>query len=277
MDHQYIEEQNLADLYLMGRLSADQRAIFEEHFLDCALCLERLETTESFRGGLRDIAAMEGAKVAVRAGLAAAAFNFARRRAVLISLFLLLTAGPILWWTLSRRTTSDLHAQLDQSQRTAASLEQTLKQTEAKSIADRQSLETQLARERELRMQLETEIETIKRPRGAIPSFILSLVRGDDSGRPVNRIAPPPNAPSILLSPEVEPDPEILVYRAQLLSHGNQPLLSAEQLRPNRKGNLSILVKTSLLQPGQYSIVVEGRARDGRYGSVGRYPFLIVK
>jgi anti-sigma factor RsiW len=57
MDHGYIEENNVADRYLMGKLSAEERARFEEHFVDCAQCLDRLETTEGIRAALRTVAA----------------------------------------------------------------------------------------------------------------------------------------------------------------------------------------------------------------------------
>ena len=53
MDHAYIEEHNIADRYLMGKLSDDGRARFEEHFMGCAECLDRLETADEFRAALR--------------------------------------------------------------------------------------------------------------------------------------------------------------------------------------------------------------------------------
>src|SRR5262245_16004229 len=57
MDHQYIEGHNIPDLYLQGTLSAEERVRFEEHFIDCPQCLDRLELTEDFRGALRTVAA----------------------------------------------------------------------------------------------------------------------------------------------------------------------------------------------------------------------------
>src|SRR5262245_8671524 len=57
MDHLYIEKHDIADRYLMGKLPAEERAHFEEHYIDCVECLERLETTEDFRVALPTVAA----------------------------------------------------------------------------------------------------------------------------------------------------------------------------------------------------------------------------
>ena len=62
MDHQYIEEHNITDRYLLGRLRAEERSRFEEHFVDCQECLERLETTEDFRGALKTVAAEDATR-----------------------------------------------------------------------------------------------------------------------------------------------------------------------------------------------------------------------
>ena len=51
MDHTHTDEHQLADRYLMGRLDDAERRRFEEHFVDCPACLERLETIEGLRGG----------------------------------------------------------------------------------------------------------------------------------------------------------------------------------------------------------------------------------
>jgi hypothetical protein len=57
MEHSYIEEHNIADRYLQGKLSAEERMRFEEHFVDCTQCLGRLEVTDDLRAELKIIAA----------------------------------------------------------------------------------------------------------------------------------------------------------------------------------------------------------------------------
>ncbi len=56
MDHLSIEEQNLIDRYVRGTIPADERAEFEEHFLDCADCQEQIEIAKSLRQAVRESA-----------------------------------------------------------------------------------------------------------------------------------------------------------------------------------------------------------------------------
>jgi len=65
MDHLYIEEHNIADCYLMGRLSAEEQRRFEEHFLGCQRCRSWLETTHHFRTGLQSVFASGEAEFGV--------------------------------------------------------------------------------------------------------------------------------------------------------------------------------------------------------------------
>src|SRR5262245_49931950 len=98
MDHIFIEEHNIADLYLLGKLSDEERSRFEEHFIDCQECLERLETTDSFLDGLKRLAIEEAVRphAYVQAGILAWAARFSRRRQamLLLSTILLLVALP---------------------------------------------------------------------------------------------------------------------------------------------------------------------------------------
>ena len=59
MDHQEIEEHHFPQRYLAGKLSGEDAARFEEHYLHCRDCLERLELAGSLRRGLRHLAAGE--------------------------------------------------------------------------------------------------------------------------------------------------------------------------------------------------------------------------
>lgn len=70
MDHVTIEEENVAERYLMGQLTASEVTRFEEHYLDCPECLERLELSKRLCQGLKEIAAEEGTRLARTALLA---------------------------------------------------------------------------------------------------------------------------------------------------------------------------------------------------------------
>src|SRR5262245_11436140 len=59
MEHSYIEEHNIADRYLLGQLSAEERTRFEEHCENCMQCSNRLEAIDGLRTGLRIVAGEE--------------------------------------------------------------------------------------------------------------------------------------------------------------------------------------------------------------------------
>jgi len=66
MDHDYIEQHQVVDRFLMGRLSDDELSAFEEHYLDCQTCLDELEAAEAFQAGLRHVAARPAAAPAAK-------------------------------------------------------------------------------------------------------------------------------------------------------------------------------------------------------------------
>jgi hypothetical protein len=67
MDHSIVEETNQVDRYVRGTMSPAERAAFEEHFLDCSVCLEQLEIARSLRESVR----IAGAELAFSSGPAA--------------------------------------------------------------------------------------------------------------------------------------------------------------------------------------------------------------
>lgn len=64
MDHVYLEEHQIVERYLMGKLPAAQQARFEEHYLACPECLDRLEVAGRFHHALKGVATEETAKAA---------------------------------------------------------------------------------------------------------------------------------------------------------------------------------------------------------------------
>ncbi|HSG40051.1 MAG TPA: hypothetical protein VLE27_10475, partial [Thermoanaerobaculia bacterium] len=64
MDHEYIEQNHIADRYVLGTLPADESDRFEEHYLSCQECLGRLELAETLQRGLKRAAAEDAARIA---------------------------------------------------------------------------------------------------------------------------------------------------------------------------------------------------------------------
>src|SRR5690242_4125541 len=62
MDHEQIDQLNLVDRYVMGKLPDDERDRFEEHFVACPQCTERLQTARDFVRDFRLLAAEQAAQ-----------------------------------------------------------------------------------------------------------------------------------------------------------------------------------------------------------------------
>lgn len=96
MDHAAIEEHQVVDRYLMGRLPREEAERFERHYLSCPRCLEQLEVGEQMIDGLRHAAARDVERTGVAATLMVALTRLGRWRAPLAAMaaaLLLLPAG----------------------------------------------------------------------------------------------------------------------------------------------------------------------------------------
>lgn len=88
-DHFEMQRQGYADLYLAGRLNADQAATFEEHFFDCEECADELENARQFRRALESLPSAvvmpDAAPARFERGWFFAALGFAAAALVLIA------------------------------------------------------------------------------------------------------------------------------------------------------------------------------------------------
>lgn len=100
MDHVTIEEENVVERYLMGQLAAAEAARFEEHYLDCVECLDRLDLSKRLHQGLKDVATEEGIQLSRIAFLA---WFLRRGRALQLTLAGILLAAAILPWLMLAR------------------------------------------------------------------------------------------------------------------------------------------------------------------------------
>src|SRR6185369_3119805 len=125
MDHSYVEEHDLVESYLAERLSESEREAFEAHYFACETCLERLETANDFREGMRQVAAEDLAQAAtahVQLGLLAGLAALSRRHRLALAGILLLLAVLPLWLVARNR---DLERQRTALEAQLHSLEQT--------------------------------------------------------------------------------------------------------------------------------------------------------
>src|SRR5215216_128326 len=62
MDHEQIDQYNLIDRYLMGKLPSEESDGFEEHFVDCPQCIAQLQATKNFLHDLRFVAVQQASE-----------------------------------------------------------------------------------------------------------------------------------------------------------------------------------------------------------------------
>lgn len=125
-DHLAFEEDIFIENYVLDRVSSAEAERFERHFLDCPVCLERLETTQAMLESFRHGAVTDASRVVQGAWLAALE-SFWRRSggarvvAALAVCLLVVATGWSTWQaTTWRRQAADLAARweaLEQSAR----------------------------------------------------------------------------------------------------------------------------------------------------------------
>jgi hypothetical protein len=279
MDHAYAEAHGLVDSYLAGRLSESDRDAFEAHYFDCATCLERLETANGFREGMRQVAAEDIAQASaerVRLGLfAALAALSLRHRLALAGALLLLVTLPSLWLAQRNRgLQQQLAAASAGAEQQRAALEARVHSIEEARAGDRRRLEEELARERQARLAPPQAIQ----PQVNVPLFLLAAVRsGEQEGRePVNQIPLSSATGSVILTAELA-TVDFPTYRASLHTADGRDLWQAQGLRPDSRDTLVLLLPASLLQPGVYRLTIEGAQKGGGWFAVGGYPFRVVR
>jgi hypothetical protein len=290
MDHQYIEGHNIPDRYLQKKLSPAERTRFEEHFVDCAECLDRLEMTEDLRGALRTVAADEAAtaRVYARPGPRAWLMGLtAGRQAALLAAAMLLVAtlpSALLIREIGRTRRQADQARLsmahwqqryEESQQAARTVEQELK-ARAQELSQ-QRLEIKAEGDRERLGRVTEEVSRQARLLPSAPIFDLNTVRSGTSGQPARatRISIPRSAQWIVLKLEIEPDPELQSYRATLLASGQQVCRASEVVAVNEA--LAISCDSSLFKPGDYRLILEGLTKQGRYVQGATYSFHVIK
>jgi hypothetical protein len=276
MDHAYVEEHDLIEAYLADRLSESDREAFEAHYFACETCLERLETADGFREGMRQVAAEDLAQASAahtRLGLLAALAALSRRhRLALAGAFLLLAALPSAWLIARNRSLQqELAAASAGAAQQRAALETRLRNLEQAGDGDRQRLAEELARERQAR-------EAASQPQVNVPLFLLAAVRsGEAEGRePASRIPLSSTAASVILTAELA-TVDYPSYRASLHAADGREIWQAQGLRPDDRDTLILLLPGTMLPPGVYRLTIEGAGNDGRRFAVGVYSFQVVR
>lgn len=256
MNHRDIEEHQVVDRYLMGRLAPEEAEVFEQHFLGCPECLERLELAEKLQLGFK-AAAVQAAVARATVARASVLATLARvlrspQGAGLLAALLVVAIAPIGWLTSRLEQRDDRLAQLEarfnekQEEVLAADRERTA------ALAEQQKLETQLAQA--LAPQVNPLFVSLGTERGY-------SVQEPNAQGPSTELHLPAKPCLIVLSLDVDglgrPS-----YTARLLGPEDELRWTSDPLVPDDQ-TLNVAFHSSSLGPGDYTVRVHGGSADG--------------
>jgi len=299
MEHQYAEEHQFADRYLMGRLTAEQAAQFEQHYLHCAECVERLEVAEKFGRGLRRAVAQDAtrAMVAGQVGLLTRLAN-TRPRGWLAAAAVAAAVGLPAYLFFARQNQDLQKAQaalaqvegLDGDRQDASNEREKLLIAERDEIASNLQLRTSerdalASKNAEIRDELNTEKSQRTRTSLALDQALqafahlafvpLSPLRDASAWtrESAPTLVPVSSTPGgIAFQLQLE-GPEFETYTATLFDSEADQVFQRTHLVLQPDNILVFSVFSSKLKLGTFEIAVQGQDSSGELTSVGRYAF----
>jgi hypothetical protein len=294
MNHEYIDEFNLIDRYLMGRLPAEESLTFEEHFVDCPECLADLQVAKRFQQDLRWVAAEQAASREPEPPRHA--FGFLPhislpKPAVWVTacLIVLAAVGAIFVTVYTRHLRSELRqseSQTEQWQRryeeerqAAISASDRHQETELQQAEQLRALQAKLKDEEGQRARLAKAFNRQLGVEGTVDVFELNAVRGGDlkASESVNPIRLRRSSKMFVFSILLEGERRFANYRVTIADDHGRSVGKSRYLTPDQNDVLSLSFHSVLFQSGHFTLLVEGVENEGGKRNLGIYPFQIIK
>lgn len=280
MDHRRIDEHNIAELYVTGRLSPEDEEAFESHLLECSECRESVGWADDLRTSIRAVAAEDAARAGLQLGFLAWISRRTRTaRAGLLMAALLAVAALPAWLQADR---SRLARELEEARSEASTAAErpapaAPAPAPAAPTAPGPELEKLTSENRQLaeeNRQLAEQLARAEEPQINTPIFSLGTTRGASDLQPIELGPSPERLPILLELPAVDHD----TYRVTLLDDRNRTVWKADGLEALASDTLSILFPSEFLKAGtSYRFRVEGIEPGGRAVDLGDFPFQAVK
>jgi hypothetical protein len=282
MDHAYIEEHQIADRYVLGTLPADEADRFEDHYLSCPECLDRLNLAESVERGFKRMAGEEAARLTAVRQLALVAWlaRLGRQRQItlLLGAFLVLAVLPdglALRGIAGReRDLAEVRSVLKEERQRSAAGERSAAEV-ARLRSELNANRHDLAGERAARARAAEQLAQAQKPQVNVPIVFLDAERdAGPSSEPTQRLRQPA-AGSVVFSLPVD-SPFRPSYRAVLRDRHGRELWRGTDLKRNEHDTLSWSLPASLVPPGDYSFSIEGMTQGGKPTAAGRITFRVL-
>jgi len=251
MDHAYIEEHGLIDLYHRGQLPPEEETGFEEHFVGCPECQERLQMARGFQRGLKTVVAGDLAKAGLLAWIV-------RRRWLAFAALILAAVLPVLGYLAGSREAAPMNTEAswrqlyEKERQSADGLRQRLEQSERQKLA--QAEETPAA--------LSPLVNT--------PVFLLTAVRGEEEATDVKV-----ESGWFSLAVDAGDDPRFESYRVTIRDSRSKQVFREAGLKPNALEAVVLTFPAGFFKPGGHRLVLEGIRAGGGAVELGGFAFRI--
>jgi hypothetical protein len=265
MNHEEVEDRNVAERYVLRRLVQEEVSVFEEHLLECSECAARVEACEGLRAGLRAIAADEASRVPAApletrrtAGpWPPRAWPHAAAMAGIALVLAGLPSGVLLY-----------RLEATRRERDAARLET--------AAAERRLAEEARAPESGRAARTEEALPTPSPV--AAPVFVLPLTRGAEAF-PADAMRVPIHDGDqwVVLALESEAAAAYRTCRVELATEEGRDVWGQDGVRSAPPGMVALSVPARRLEPGGYVVSLLGLASNGRLTPLGRYPFRVLR
>jgi hypothetical protein len=262
MEHDYAVEQDVASRYLGGGLAPDERAAFEEHFVDCQECLDALESADELQRGLRSVAAREALNEGRRPVQRLRSWRGALMSAAGIAAAVAIAVGAVDFVRTRReltrvsRVATELTSQSDRAESLVRSLSERVRQLENAPPA----------------------VAAAAPGRSSAPVFALTTVRAGATSTPPNRVVLSGAPEWIVLSLELDDPAAVGRYRATLRDPQRRERWRDDRVIASTPGTLAIALRALLLDEGNYTLELERQPPDATaWTPAGRYAFGVVK
>lgn len=290
MDHTYIEEKGLIELYHQGALPPEEEIQFEAHFVNCPQCIEELEAARSLRVGIRTMVAEDAMRLeaATRVGVLARLIQLAKRPGVIIGVFGAVAAMLLgAWWLsgeferlhsaaeLAASDADSWQQRFSTERENSRELERRLADLEAADGPQAEELRSQLQQAIEARDRHADEVATLKQPRWNTEVFILSVLRSGSGSEPNAVIDLHEVRDWLSLAVEVDLDPRVTSYRVEIFADTGKILWRRDELEPNAFETLMVSFPSSYFVAGSYRLTVTGLTAAGDEAKVGDFTFEI--
>lgn len=276
MDHRLIEDENIAELYVTGRLPPEDEEELEIHLLECRECRARIAQAEDFRDSLRTVAAEDAARATVQLGLLGWLARQSRSARLGWTAALLVLMALPTWLVIERtrleRELADARRAVERPRDPAPLAVPPAGTRDLGQLTqERSRLQEELRQERTAREALADRIARLTRPQINTAVYSLGLVRGESE---IPEIDLGSASEWIVLSLDL-PLTGHDTYRATLLGARGAAVWQGDGLRPTASDTLTLLFPSDLLKPGDYRLRLEAVEAGGSAVPAGEIPFRV--